>query len=51
MPFSKPLYFDNILHKSAGPSRKTIAKFVTDTCDETNKSILDAVDIVDSNRV
>lgn len=44
MPFSKPLYFDNILHKKAGPSRETITKFVADTCDETNKSLLDTID-------
>ena len=44
MPFSKPLYFDNILHKKAGPSRKTITKHIADTCNETNKSLLDVID-------
>lgn len=44
MPFSKPLYFDNILHKKAGSSRKTITKYIADTCDEANKSLLDVID-------
>jgi hypothetical protein len=48
MPFSKPLYFDNILHKKAGPSRKNITKHIADTCGEANKSLLD---IVDENKI